>query len=211
MSAGKKSRLSWIDKERNIDLFDAKRDVVQTLNEAGYNSDQFFIDSQTPNYYHPGKSGRIFLDHKKDKVAAYFGEIHPTIIKKMNIKTDSLMSFEIFLDNLKETKKTLKDQKTKYLISDFQKSERDFAFIIDKNFDTQSLIDIILNTDRELIKDVNIFDVYEGEKIPNDKKSIALNVNIQSMHKPLNETNLEKLNNLIIFNVEKKTGAKIRS
>ena len=129
----------------------------------------------------------------------------------MNIKTDSLMSFEIFLDNLKETKKTLKDRKTKYLISDFQKSERDFAFIIDKNFDTQALIDIILNTDRELIKDVNIFDVYEGEKIPNDKKSIALNVNIQSMHKPLNETNLEKLNNLIIFNVEKKTGAKIRS
>ena len=45
------------------------------------------------------------------------------------------MSFEIFLDNLKETKKTLKDRKTKYLISDFQKSERDFAFIIDKNFD----------------------------------------------------------------------------
>ena len=83
--------------------------------------------------------------------------------------------------------------------------------IIDKNFDTQALIDIILNTDRELIKDVNIFDVYEGEKIPNDKKSIALNINIQSMHKPLNETNLEKLNNLIIFNVEKKTGAKIRS
>ena len=80
-----------------------------------------------------------------------------------------------------------------------------------KNFDTQSLIDIILNTDRDLIKDVNIFDVYEGEKIPNDKKSIALNVNIQSMHKPLNETNLEKLNNLIILNVEKKTGAKIRS
>ena len=129
----------------------------------------------------------------------------------MNIKTEALVAFEIFLDNLKETKKTLKDQKTKYLISDFQKSERDFAFIIDKNFDTQTLIDIIFNTDKELIKDVNIFDVYEGEKIPNDKKSIALNVNIQSIHKPLNEIDLEKLNNSIIVNVEKKTGAKIRS
>ncbi len=211
LRSGKIDRLSWIEKERNVDIFDVKRDVFQTLVEVGYDRSKFFVDDKTPNYYHPGKSGRVFLNKGKDKVAAYFGEIHPTIIKKMNIKTESLMVFEIFLDNLKETKRSLKDQKTKYSISDFQKSERDFAFIIDKNFDTQALIDIIFNTDKELIKDVNIFDVYEGEKIPNDKKSIALNVNIQSMHKPLKETDLEKLNNLIIINVEKKTGAKIRS
>ena len=42
-----------------------KRDVVQTLVEAGYNSDKFFIDSETPNYYHPGKSGRLFLNKEK--------------------------------------------------------------------------------------------------------------------------------------------------
>ncbi len=211
LRSGKIDRLSWIEKERNVDIFDVKRDVFQTLVEVGYDRSKFFVDDKTPNYYHPGKSGRVFLDKGKDKVAAYFGEIHPTIIKKMNIKTESLMVFEIFLDNLRKTKKSLKDQKTKYSISDFQKSERDFAFIIDKSFDTQDLIDIIFNTDKELIKDVNIFDVYEGEKIPSDKKSIALNVNIQSKHKPLNETDLEKLNNLIIINVEKKSGAKIRS
>ncbi len=211
LRSGKIDRLSWIEKERNVDIFDVKKDVFQTLVEAGYDRSKFCVDVKVPNYYHPGKSGRVFLNKGKDKVAAYFGEIHPTILKKMNIKTEALVAFEIFLDNLKEIKKSLKDEKTKYLISDFQKSERDFAFIIDKNFDTQDLIDIIFNTDKELIKDVNIFDVYEGEKIPNDKKSIALNVNIQSMHKPLNEADLEKLNNLIIINVEKKTGAKIRS
>ena len=111
----------------------------------------------------------------------------------------------------KSNRKDLEKELRKYESENWVKYKRRKVFIIDKNFDTQALIDIILNTDRELIKDVNIFDVYEGEKIPNDKKSIALNVNIQSMHKPLNETNLEKLNNLIIFNVEKKTGAKIRS
>ena len=55
LSAGKKSRLSWIEKERDVDVFDVKRDVVQTLVEVGYNSDKFFVDSNTPNYYHPGK------------------------------------------------------------------------------------------------------------------------------------------------------------
>ena len=151
------------------------------------------------------------MNKGNEKVAAYFGEIHPSIIKKMNIKTESLVGFEIFVDNLNEIKKSLKDQKTKYLVSDFQKSERDFAFIIDKNYDTQELINFIFNTDKDLIKDVNIFDVYEGEKIPMDKKSIALNVTIQSMNKPLNDNDLENLNKLIIDNVEKKTGAKIRS
>ena len=100
LSAGKKSRLSWIDKERNVDVFDVKRDVVQTLIEAGYNSDKFFIDDITPNYYHPGKSGRIFLNKDKNKVAAYFGEIHPNILKKIDIKTDALVGFEIFLEHL---------------------------------------------------------------------------------------------------------------
>ena len=66
LSAGKKSRLSWIDEERNIDVFDVKRDVVQTLIEAGYSPDKFFIDDKTPNYYHPGKSGRLFLNEDKN-------------------------------------------------------------------------------------------------------------------------------------------------
>ena len=111
LSAGKKSRLSWIEKERNIDVFDIKRDVIQTLVEAGYDSEKFYIDDESPNYYHPGKSGRIFLNKGKDKVAAYFGEIHPNIIKTLDIKTESLVGFEIFLDNLKLPKKPLKDQK----------------------------------------------------------------------------------------------------
>ena len=105
LSAGKKSRLSWIEKERNVDVFDIKKDVVQTLVEAGYNSDKFFIDSEIPNYYHPGKSGRLFLNRGKDNIAAYFGEIHPNILKKLDIKTESLVGFEIFIDNLKLPKK----------------------------------------------------------------------------------------------------------
>ena len=211
LRSGKINRLSWIEQDRNVDIFDIKKDVFKTLIEAGYERLNFFVDDKTPNYYHPGKSGRVFLNKDKARVAAYFGEIHPSIIKKMNIKTECLVGFEIFLDNLKVSKKSIKDQKTKYLVSNFQKSERDFAFIIDKNLDTQELINIILNTNRELIRNVSIFDVYEGEKIPNDKKSIALNVTIESMNKPLDDQDLEKLNNLIIDNVEKKTGAKIRS
>mgnify|MGYP001165708606 FL=1 len=211
LRAGKISRSSWIEEERKVDIFDIKKDVVQTLVEAGYNKLELVIDDQAPNYYHPGKSGRVFLSKDEVKVAAYFGEIHPNILKKIDIKTEALVGFEIFLDNLKEIKKSLKDQKLKYQVSDFQKSDRDFAFIIDKNFKSKELIDIISKVDQDLIKDVNIFDIYEGENIPKNQKSIAISLTIQSSEKTLNDNDLETINNLIIKTVENRTGAKLRS
>ena len=211
LTAGKKSRLSWIEKDRNIDVFDVKRDVVQTLVEAGYDSEKFFIDSETPNYYHPGKSGRLFLDNRKDKVAAYFGEMHPNILKKIDMKTESLVGFEIFMDNLKLPEKTLNDLKSKFSFSDYQKSERDFAFIVNKDVKALDLIEAISSVNESLVKDIKVFDVYEGENIPENQKSIALSVTIQSAERTLNEDDLEKINNLIIKTVENKTGAKIRS
>ena len=211
LNAGKKSRLSWLDKSRNVDVYDAKQVVIQTLEEAGFNPNKLFIDDNTPNYFHPGKSGRVFLNKGKEHLAAYFGELHPNIIKKLDIKTEALVGFEIFIDNLKITKKSLNDQKSKFEVSDYQKSERDFAFIVDKNFISQDLVDVIYNVDKKLIKEVKIFDVYQGENIPEDKKSIAINVSIQSNEKTLNEQDLDLLNKSIIELVEKKTGAKIRS
>tara|TARA_B100001093_G_scaffold317476_1_gene302894 strand:- start:95 stop:2503 length:2409 start_codon:yes stop_codon:yes gene_type:complete len=211
LSAGKKSRLSWTEQERNIDVFDVKKDVVQTMVEAGYDSEKFYIDNETPNYYHPGKSGRIFLNKGKDREIAYFGEIHPNIIKTLDIKTESLVGFEIFLDNLRLPKKSLKDQKTKYSVSDFQKSERDFAFIIDKQISAQDLVGAVSKIDKSLISNIKVFDVYEGDNIPKNQKSIAISVTIQSLEKTLTDNDLEKINNLIIETVRNKTGAKIRS
>ena len=211
LSAGKKSRLSWIEKDRNIDIFDIKKDVIQTLVEAGYNSDKFFIDSETPDYYHPGKSGRIFLNKGKDQIAAFFGEIHPYILKKIDIKTESLVGFEIFIDNLKPSKKTLNDEKPKFVVSDYQKSERDFAFIVNKEIKAQDLINAVSSVDQKLISNIKVFDVYEGENIPENQKSIAISVTIQSFEKTLNDNDLENINNSIIKTVENKTGAKIRS
>ena len=82
---------------------------------------------------------------------------------------------------------------------------------MNKNFQVQELIRIISNIDQDLIKLVKVFDVYEGDNIPEGKKSIALNVTIQSFEKTLNDEDLERINQLIISTVEEKTGAKIRS
>jgi phenylalanyl-tRNA synthetase beta chain len=209
--AGKVSRYNWIEKERNVDVFDAKRDVIQTLIQIGFSQSKMQVDHEAPSYYHPGKSGAIYLNKETKYPVAYFGEIHPNIIKKLDIKTEALIIFEIILNNIKETSKKLKDQKDQYEYSDYQKSERDFAFVIDKTFQVQNLVKIILDVDKNLIKSVKVFDVYEGENIETNKKSIALNVTIQSSEKTLKEEDLERINQKIILTVESKSGAKLRS
>jgi len=211
IKSGKISRLNWNEKDRLVDVFDSKKDVIQTLIEAGYDKHNFFIRDKSPSYYHPGKSGSIYLDKDDIEPVAYFGEIHPNIIKKLDIKTESLVNFEIYLDHLKDNKLKLKDQKSNFEYSDYQKSERDFAFVVDKNIKVQDLIELITSIDKNLIRSVKVFDVYEGENIPSNKKSIALNVTIQSSEKTLDESDLEKINSLIVSTVENKSGAKIRS
>ena len=211
LRSGKVSRYNWIEKERLVDVFDAKRDAIQTIVESGFDQKKLYINDKAPSYYHPGKSGTIYLSKNENNPVAFFGEIHPNILKKIDIKTEALVCIEIYLDNIKETTKKLKDQKSLYQYSDYQKSERDFAFVIDKNFKVQELVNIISEIDKSLIRSVKVFDVYEGQKIPNNKKSIALNVTIQSSEKTLNEEDLEKVNKLIISTVETKSGAKIRS
>ena len=211
IKSGLAYRLNWLEKERKLDVFDSKKDVMQTLYEIGLDNNKTKIDTKTPTYYHPGKSGAIYQNSFDKVPIAFFGEIHPNIIHKIDIKTDALIIFEIFLDRIKISDGKIRDLKSKYQYSDFQKSERDFAFVLDKSFEVQELIKIISDVDKDLIKSIKVFDVYEGENIDKDKKSVALNVTIQSTNKSLTDEDLNNLNKLIISSVENKTGAKLRS
>ena len=101
--------------------------------------------------------------------------------------------------------------KKNYSVSEFQKSERDFAFIIDKNYKAGDIKKIINEVDKGLIKKVLIFDVFEGGNMPEGKKSIAVNVTIQSMEKTLSEKDLNEVSQKIINIVKTKTGGTIRS
>ena len=174
----------------------------------GIDKNEITIDVKTPSYYHPGISGSIITKNDK-KLLAYFGELHPGKISTMGV--DNTFGFEIFLENLVKYKSKNKKNKSSIIFSDYQKSDRDFAFIVEKVFEAQELIDIISNVDKSLIKNVKIFDVYEGENIQSDKKSIALKVTIQSDSKTLNEKDLNEISQKIISNVEEKASAKLRS
>ncbi len=212
ISAGYSSNSNWNEKARLLDVFDVKRDLLHTLNELGTNKDQIIIETTNiPDYYHPGKSGNISFSNNLNNHFASFGELHPNIINKLDVKTNSLVGFEFDLDKYVKLKEKNKKSKPTYEFSEYQKSERDFAFILDKKIQAQDLINLIKNVDLSLIKDISIFDLYEGDNIPLGKKSLAFRVIIQSDSKTLTENDINTVSNNIIKTVEEKTGSKLRS
>ena len=211
LKSGKVNRKSWIEKERNIDVFDIKSDVVKTLIELGVSEKDLFISDKTKQCYHPGRSGSINLKSEKGPHLAYFGELHPAIIKRVDFKEPNVYGLEIFLKNIPEPNKKIRQTKRSFQPSDFQKSQRDFAFVIDKIFKIGLLEKIIKEIDYSLIQEVTTFDVYEGENIPKDKKSVAINVTLQSPDKTLSEKDIDQISKKIIDVVKEKTGATIRS
>ncbi len=211
LKSGKVGRKSWIDKDRDIDVFDIKSDVIKTLVELGVSAQDLFVSDITKDCYHPGRSGSITLKSEKGPHLAYFGEIHPAIIKKIDFRETNIYGFEIFLKNLPEPYKKFRQTKKSFKASDFQKSERDFAFVIDKIFKVGLLEKIIREIDKSIIQDVTTFDIYEGENIPKEKKSVAINVTLQADDKTLSEKDLDQISKKIIEVVSVKTGATIRS
>ena len=211
LKSGKVNRKSWIEKERNVDVFDIKSDVIKTLIELGVSEQNLVVSDNIKQSYHPGRSGSINLKSEKGPLLAYFGELHPAITKKLDFKEPNIYGFEIFLKNIKEPNKKVRLSKKSFQASDFQKSERDFAFVIDKIFKIGLLEKIIKEIDEILIKKVITFDVYEGENIPKDKKSVAINVTLQAVDKTLSEKDLDQISKKIIEVVKQKTGATIRS
>ena len=115
------------------------------------------------------------------------------------------------MKNIPEPNKKLRQSKKSFQASDYQKSERDFAFVLDKIFKVGTLEKIIREVDENLIQNVSTFDIYEGENIPNNKKSVAINVTLQAIDKTLTENDLDEISRRIIDTVSKKTGATIRS
>ncbi len=211
IKSGQVNRRSWSDKARNIDIFDIKSDVLRTLIELGIDEKNLFINDLTKNSYHPGRSGSINLKSDKGPHLAYFGELHPAIVKKLDFKDKNIFGFEIYLKNIPQPNKKIRQTKVNYIASDFQKSERDFAFVIDKSFKVGLLEQLIKKIDENIIQKVIVFDVFEGENIPKNKKSVAINVTLQALDKTLSEKDLDQVSQKIIEVVKEKTGATIRS
>ena len=196
----------WFGSQRSYDVFDAKADALATIAAAKGPIEAPQITTDTPDYYHPGRSGVIRLGKN---VLAYFGELHLSVLKALDIKTN-VVAFEVFLENIPTPRDGKSKAKKKLELAQLQAVEKDLAFVVSKDVPAINIYTAAKTADRDNISDVRIFDVYEGENLPEDKKSIAITVTFQPKDKTYTDAELEALMNKVINEVSKKTGATLR-
>ena len=181
---------------RECDIFDAKADVLEIL--AYYNIHNPQLTRDHPEYYHPGRSGCLRLGKT---ILAYFGEL----IERHHEKYRTIV-FEVFIDRIPIVKQKKKNSE----FSVYQSVMRDFGFVVAEEIMIEEVLKIIYASDKKIIQDIDVFDVYRGEDIGDNKKSVALSVKFQSYDRTLSGQEIEEVHNRIIDNVHKKIGGILR-
>ena len=203
---GMTAKKDWNGSARAYDVFDAKADALAAIAAANGPFENAQITLDAPAYYHPGRSGTLRLGKN---VLAYFGEIHPGVLKKFGIK-QRVMAFEVILSNIPLPRSSNDKAKKKLELSSFQPVDKDLAFVVDKTVPAVNLMTAAKTADREFIADVRVFDVYEGENLPEGKKSIALALTFQPKDKTFTDQDIENLMNKVIQEMKKKCNAELR-
>ena len=183
----------------NVDFYVIKGVVEELLDYLGYNG-RYTIDyKQTPKELHPGVSANIILQGEDIGV---IGMIHPSITK------DKVFVFEINLDKLLKNRTSNIKYKE---ISKYLGMEKDVAFVVNKNIKNKDIIDVIKKSGGKLLTNIEVFDIYVGDKINEDEISIAYKLTFTDNTKTLTEEEVMNIFNNIIKDVENKLGAKVRN
>lgn len=198
---------AWDDKPSAPNVFSAKRLALAALEAAGVNTSNLMTMAGGPDHFHPGRSGQFGLGPKK--ILARFGELHPSILKKMDL-VGPIAVAEVTLDAIPVPKNIGVRTKPALNASPLMPVRRDFAFVQDEDKTAEALLKAIRGAEKSLIADVRLFDVYRDETIGAGKKSLALEVTLQPRDKTLTDEEIEAVSKKIVAQAEKATGAVLR-
>ncbi len=199
---------AWSSNASPVGVFDAKADALAALEACGAPVDKLQMEAGGPAWFHPGRSGTIRLGPKT--VLATFGELHPSVLETLDV-SGPLCGFEVFVDAIPEPKQKPTRTKPRLDLSPFQGVTRDFAFVVDRHVEAGAISRAVLGADRKLITGVNVFDVFEGPSLGENKKSVAIEVAIQPVERTLTDEDFEALAARIVAGVAKQTGGTLRA
>jgi len=194
ISYGLSDENNWLSNKKNIDVFDAKKDLFNILIDLNVPVQNLRYEEINNNIYHPGKSSALRIGKN---IISKFGELHPILLKTMDVDIP-VVGFEIFIDSLEQFKLNKSSTKSAFDNNPYQMVERDFAFLFPKSTKSIDIVTKIKKIDKKIINKVTIFDVYEGDKLPENKKSIALRVLLQPQEKTFTDEEIEKISSQII-------------
>jgi phenylalanyl-tRNA synthetase beta chain len=197
----------WAAAQRPVDVFDARADAQAVLAACKIKLDGVSVVADGPAHYHPGRRGRLMLGPRT--VLAEFGELHPAILKAMDVEGRAV-AFELFLDRLPKPKGKGARARPPLKASPFQPVDRDFAFVVAADVPAESLLSAVRSAEKALIREVTLFDVYQGAGLGEGQKSLAVAVRLQAADHTLTEAEIEAVAKKITAAAAKATGAVLR-
>lgn len=198
---GKKNAISWNSKENNLDFFSLKSYISNIFKKIGIKEDIFTINSISNNQFNFGQS----FSYNEVEVLK-LGLIDKKFSEIFEIQQD-VYHAEIDFDELI---KLINNDKKNIIISKFPKVKRDLALLIDKNINYQQLIKLALETERKHIKEINLFDVYEGKNIEEGKISYAISFVLEDHEKTMNDKQIDKIMEKLIEAFKREYAVQLR-
>ena len=173
----------WQLPKKSVDFYDLKGDLEAIFSLLGCDEQVQFNRSEL-SALHPGQSAVINLN---DEVIGYFGVLHPEIEKKLSLNSKTLV-FEINLAKINDKKVPVAHELSKY-----PSNKRDIAVVVSNTVPAADIISECKRAGGEQLVKVNLFDVYQGDKIDKDQKSLAISLILQDKSRTLEEEDITNI------------------
>ncbi len=189
----------WQSKSAPVDFYFVKGIVDTLLGRLGIKADYFTGNDVTLS---PAKNADVIVDSVKIGV---IGEVHPAVLRHFDIAEPAIM-FELDVDKLL----TLSSKPLVYkAVSKYPGITRDIAMLLDTGVDYQKIVDVVKGF--SLVSDMQLFDLYVGEQVPEGKKSVAFRLTYQAADRTLKDEEVDKVQKRILEQLSKELGATLRS
>ena len=190
----------WSEKQRAIDFFDVKADVEALLDLGGQSNIRFVAAEHTA--LHPGQTARVYKD---DIAIGWLGALHPKLNKSLDLDV-RVYVFELALTSVLNAQVPSFES-----VSRFPANRRDLAVVVDSHITAGEIDDCLNGVNPGILKSIQVFDVYSGDRVEIGKKSIAIAFNLQHVDRTLKDEEVDGLMLTITQKLEQEIGALIRS
>ena len=200
---GKKVSNSWIHADENSTVYELKAYVENILKRLGLDLRNLVVGNLTDDIF----AAALTVHTRGGKRLATFGVVTKKLLKAFDIDN------EVYYADLdwKELMRAIRSVKVSFKeISKFPAVKRDLALLLDKNIQFAEIEKIAYETEKKLLKEVELFDVYEGKNLEAGKKSYAVSFLLQDEIQTLNDKMIDKIMSKLVKNLEDKLGAKLR-
>ena len=194
---------NWTHPNEKSSVYELKAYVENILVRLGVNLQKVIFGNLANDIYSAGLS----ITTSSGRQLGTMGIVSPKICKELDIETDvyyAELSWTLLMKEIKKSKVTFSE------ISKFPAVKRDLALLLDKNVQFAEIEKIATESERKLLKNIALFDVYEGKNLPAGKKSYAVSFYLQDEGKTLNDKQIDAIMKKIQTNLEQKLGAQLR-